>query len=102
MVHRLHKATVPHTNRKDIVCDLMEYQRELHGLRFALEVELEDNRNLTRNDGFCELLHLGLLDSSYFESPVDLLERSIDLGIQIKRNFLSGSPHIVKVICHSH
>jgi hypothetical protein len=102
MVHRLHKAVVPHTNKKNIIHDLMEYQQELHGLRFALEAELEDSHNLNRNDGFCELLRLGLLDSSYFESPADLLARGIDLGTQIETDFLGGSLHILKATCHGH
>lgn len=100
MVHRLHKAVVPHTNKKCIVHDLMVYQQELNGLRFAFEDELEDNPN--RDNGLCELARLGLLDSSYFESSADLLARGLDLDNQVKTNFLSGSSHIFKVTCHGH
>lgn len=99
MVHRLHKAVVPHTNKKSIIRDLMGYQRELHGLRFAFEAELEENPN--RDDGLCELARLGLLDSSYFESSADLLARGLDLDNQIETDFLSGSSHIFKITCHS-
>lgn len=100
MVHRLHKAIVPHTNKKNIIHDLMEYQRELHGLRFALETELEDDPH--RDDGLCELSRLGLLDSSYFETSADLLMRGVDLEDQVETEFHSGSSHIIKVACHGH
>src|SRR5437879_3248736 len=102
MVHRLHKAVVPHSNKKNIIRDLMEYQQELHGLRFMLDAELEDNYSLGRDDRFCKLLHLGLLDLSYFESSEDLLARGIDLETQIGTDFLGGSQHVLKITCHGY
>ena len=59
MVHHLHKDIVPHTNKSNVIRDLLEYQREMHGLRFAFEMEMEDDPN--RDDGLCELARLGLL-----------------------------------------
>ena len=98
MVHRLHKAIVPHTNKSDVIRDLMEYQREMHGLQFAFEKEMEDDPN--RNDGLCELARLGLLNSTYFESSTELLARGLDLENQIETDFLSGNSNFLRVTCH--
>jgi len=43
MHHRLHKAVVPSTNKQDLVRDLMSYENDMQGLRFALEEEMDQD-----------------------------------------------------------
>ena len=101
MVHRLHKAVVPHTNKNDIIRDLMEYQRDMHRLRFALEMEIE--HDLNNSNGLCELARLGLFNSAYFEPLDDLLARGLDIHQHCsEKGWVSGDEDFFGIKCHGH
>jgi len=97
MVHRLHKAIVPHTNKNDIFRDLMTYQNDMQSLRFALQMEMNQG-----NGGLCELMRLGFFDSAYFESSDELLAWGLDMNINCKTDFISGDKNFIRVICYGH
>jgi hypothetical protein len=97
MVHRLHKAVVPHTNRNDIIRDLMTYQNDMHALRFTLEMAMEEN---SQGNYLCELARLGLFDSTYFETSEDLLARGLGFSEESVTTFHSGDDNFFGIRCH--
>ena len=98
MHHRLHKAVVPSTNKQDLVRDLMSYENDMQGLRFALEEEMDQDPQ--RSGGLCELARIGMMESVYFDPSDDLLGRGVTLvNLNLDTDFSSGDERIVGVRC---
>jgi hypothetical protein len=100
MVHRMHKKMVQHTNRRDIIRDLMRYQNDMQGIRFALEAAIEQDPNI--NTGLCALARLGLFNTEYFESVKGLRARGLEDPVEnhLSIDFKSGVDNFYEVQCH--
>lgn len=97
MVHRLHKAVAPQTNKQDVLRDLMVHENMMQGLRFLAEGGHDQDGKC--RGGLVELVAVGLFESVYFEPRTDALARgkgTLDLTAGSER-LTSGDKNFIGV-----
>ncbi|CAB4437475.1 unnamed protein product [Rhizophagus irregularis] len=93
MVHRLYKAIIPHSNKKNIELDFVRRDNCLQTLRFLLDGGTDERYNLTEQFDFNILSKdhcIRLLLDSWYISPKIELERDDDTQITcMDKNYIN-------------